>query len=116
MSVSLTAKLDMTITGPILNRSVDLSRLLEQGLGQKPDAIAVSNMNDGLSWRELDARSQNLASNYSDLGLRRGDRIVSLLLNRLQVIVLYLACLRAGFVAVPLKYPTWSMISTTPSV
>ncbi|MCG8547332.1 MAG: acyl--CoA ligase, partial [Alphaproteobacteria bacterium] len=94
----------MTLTGPTLDRSVDLSRLLEQGLRQKPDAIAVSSMNDGLSWRELDAQSQNLASNYLDLGLRRGDRIVSLLPNRLQVIVHYLACLRAGFVAVPLNY------------
>ena len=94
----------MTLTGPTLSRSVDLSRLLEQGLGQKPDAIAVSSMSDGLSWCELDAQSQNLASNYLDIGLRRGDRIVSLLPNRLQVIVHYLACLRAGFVAVPLNY------------
>ena len=94
----------MTLTGPTLDRSVDLSRLLKQGLGQQPDAIAVSSMNDGLSWRELDAQSQNLASNYLGLGLRRGDRIVSLLPNRLQVIVHYLACLRTGVVAVPLNY------------
>ena len=94
----------MTLTGPTLDRSIDLSRLLEQGLGQKPDAVAVSSMGDSLSWRELDAQSRNLAGNYGDLGLRRGDRIVSLLPNRLQVIVHYLACLRAGFVAVPLNY------------
>ncbi len=80
----------MTLAGPTLKRSVDLSRLLEQGLGQKPDAIAVSSMDDGLSWRELDAQSQNLAGNYFDLGLRRGDRVVSLLPNRIQVIVHYL--------------------------
>jgi len=94
----------MTLIGPPLNRSVDLSRLLERGLGQAPDAIAVSTMNDGLSWRALETQSQNLASNYVNLGLRRGDRIVSLLPNRLQVLVHYLACLRAGFVAVPLNY------------
>ncbi len=94
----------MTLTGPPLDRSVDLSRLLEHGLARTPDAIAVSTMNDGLSWRELDAQSRNLASNYFDLGLRRGDRVVSLLPNRIKVIVHYLACLRAGFVAVPLNY------------
>ena len=94
----------MTLAGPPLSRSVDLSRLLEQGLGQEPDAIAISSMNDSLSWRELERQSQNLASNYSDIGLGRGDRIVSLLPNRLQVVVHYLACLRAGFVAVPLNY------------
>ena len=90
----------MTVSGPPLHRSVDLSRLLEQGLGQRPDAIAISSMDDALSWRALDAQSRNLANNYVDLGLRRGDRIVSLLPNRLQVLVHYLACLRTGFVAV----------------
>ncbi|MEM7121641.1 MAG: class I adenylate-forming enzyme family protein [Pseudomonadota bacterium] len=94
----------MTLTGPALDRSVDLSRLLERGLGQTPDAIAVSSLSEVLTWRELDAQSQNLASHYLDLGLRRGDRIVSLLPNRLQVLVHYLACLRTGFVAVPLNY------------
>lgn len=94
----------MTITGPTLDRTVDLSRLLEPGLAQKPDAIAISAMNDSLSWRGLEAQSQNLASSYADLGLRRGDRIVSLLPNRLQVLVHYLACLRSGLVAVPLNY------------
>ncbi len=94
----------MTLTGPALDRSVDLSGLLEKGLGQKPDAIAVSSMNDSLTWSALDTQSRNLAGHYADLGLRRGDRIVSLLPNRLQVIVHYLACLRAGFVAVPLNY------------
>ena len=86
----------MTVAGPSLDRSVDLSRLLERGLGQKPDAIAVSSMDEALSWRELDAQSQNLANNYLELGLRRGDRIVSLLPNRLQVLVHYLACLRTA--------------------
>lgn len=94
----------MTLIGPTLDRSVDLSRLLEKGLEQKPDAVAVSSMDDSLSWSELDRQSRNLAGSYADLGLRRGDRIVSLLPNRLQVIVHYLACLRAGFVAVPLNY------------
>ncbi|MEM8586884.1 MAG: AMP-binding protein [Pseudomonadota bacterium] len=94
----------MTITGPTLDRTVDLSRLLEAGLAQKPDAIAVSSMNDSLSWRGLEAQSRNLAGSYWDLGLRRGDRIVSLLPNRLQVLVHYLACLRSGLVAVPLNY------------
>ncbi len=94
----------MTVTGPTLDRSVDLARLLERGLGQKPDAVAIASMDEALSWRALDAQSQNLANNYLDLGLRRGDRIVSLLPNRLQVLVHYLACLRTGFVTVPLNY------------
>lgn len=94
----------MTLAGPTLDRSVDLSRLLEKGLRETPDAIAVSSMSEEVTWRELDAQSHNVASNYLSLGLRRGDRIVSLLPNRILLLVHYLACLRAGFVAVPLNY------------
>jgi acyl-coenzyme A synthetase/AMP-(fatty) acid ligase len=38
------------------------------------------------------------------LGLKPGDRVASLLPNRGELIVHYLACIRAGFVATPLNY------------
>jgi long-chain acyl-CoA synthetase len=38
------------------------------------------------------------------LGVRRGDRVASLMPNRNALLIHYLACLKAGFVATPLNY------------
>ena len=38
------------------------------------------------------------------MGLRRGDRVASLMPNRPALIALYLACMKAGFAATPLNY------------
>mgnify|MGYP000170046864 CR=1 FL=1 len=45
-----------------------------------------------------------LASDYLRLGLRPGDRVASQMPNRAELLVHYLACMRAGLVAVPLNY------------
>ena len=45
-----------------------------------------------------------LAANLLGLGLRAGDRVASLMPNRTALLVHYLACVKAGVVAVPLNY------------
>ena len=57
-----------------------------------------------MTWRELDIASSRFAGNLLELGLRPGDRIASLMPNRAALIVHYLACMKAGFVATPLNY------------
>ena len=52
----------------------------------------------------LDSVSTRLAGNYLDLGLAPGDRIASLMPNRTELMVHYLACMKCGLVAVPLNY------------
>jgi acyl-coenzyme A synthetase/AMP-(fatty) acid ligase len=56
------------------------------------------------TWRDLDRLSDNLAGNLLDLGLAPGDRVASLMPNRVALMILYIACLKAGLVAVPLNY------------
>ncbi|MDJ0512000.1 MAG: class I adenylate-forming enzyme family protein [Methyloceanibacter sp.] len=56
------------------------------------------------TWRELDLGSDRLASNLLALGLTPGDRVASLMPNRVILIVHYLACLKAGLVMTPLNY------------
>src|SRR5262249_9401228 len=53
--------------------------------------------------RELDAQVARCASALREFGLRRGDRVVVQVEKSPQALVLYLACLRAGFVYVPLN-------------
>src|SRR5919199_6655198 len=57
-----------------------------------------------MTCRQLDAAAARVARGYLDLGLRPGDRIASLMPNRIDLVVHYLACFRAGLVATPLNY------------
>jgi len=74
------------------------------GLEAAPEAPALVSADRSLTWRELDAESAALAGGYRGLGLEPGDRIASLIPNRLALVVHYLACFRAGLVATPLNY------------
>jgi long-chain acyl-CoA synthetase len=94
----------MPLSGPPLNEPVDLRRLLRAGLEIKPDEMALVSAEGGHTWRELDRASDRLAANMLELGIRRGDRVASLMPNRNGLIIHYLACFKAGFVATPLNY------------
>ncbi|TWT36278.1 Long-chain-fatty-acid--CoA ligase [Posidoniimonas corsicana] len=77
---------------------------LTVGLAKDPDALALASATKNLSWRELQQQSSRLASGYLSLGLSPGDRVASLMPNHPELIVHYLACLKAGLVATPLNY------------
>lgn len=84
--------------------SVAISRLLERGLTIKPDEVALVSPQGHWTWRELESASQHYASNLTLLGLKPGDRIASLLPNCSALVIHYLGCFKAGFVATPLNY------------
>jgi acyl-CoA synthetase (AMP-forming)/AMP-acid ligase II len=94
----------MPLVGRPLSTPFDLGRVLEQGLATDPDARALDSADGGLSWQELDEQSARLAAGYRALGLEPGDRIASLMPNRVALVVHYLACIRAGLTATPLNY------------
>lgn len=94
----------MPIAGPPLDRPFNLAEILKRGLDTKPDADALVSRRRRWTWRMLDSASARLAVGYLDLGLAPGDRIASLMPNRTELIVHYLACMKCGLVAVPLNY------------
>ena len=49
-------------------------------------------------------RARGSAGGYRGLGLEPGDRLASLMPNRIDLVVHYLACFKAGLVATPLNY------------
>ena len=79
-------------------------RALEAGLETEPDALAIASAARRMTWRELDEGSLRLAAGYRRLGLEPGDRVASLMPNRVALVLHYLACFRAGLVATPLNY------------
>ncbi len=81
-----------------------LDDLLATGLAAEPDALAVVSAENRISWRELEDRSTALAAAYLELGLEPGDRIASLMPNRIALLTHYLACFKARLVATPLNY------------
>jgi long-chain acyl-CoA synthetase len=87
------------LTGPVLP-----SDLLRRGLAANPDGRALVTANGVMSWSQLDQRSTRVAQRFLALGLEPGDRIASLMPNRAALVIHYLACFKAGFVATPLNY------------
>ncbi len=94
----------MPVTGQPLACPTKLHRLLETGLSTKPHELALVSRRRQWTWRQLDQASRCLGARYLALGLKPGDRVASLLPNRGELIVHYLACIRAGLVATPLNY------------
>jgi long-chain acyl-CoA synthetase len=65
------------------------------GLQARPDEVALVSAERALTWRELDEESARLAGGYRGIGLAAGDRLASLMPNRIDLVVHYLACFRA---------------------
>ena len=82
----------------------EVSDLLRTGLTVRPDEPAVVSASRRWTWRELDAVSRHYAQHLLAAGLLPGDRIASLLPEGDGLVIHYLACLRARFVATPLNY------------
>ncbi len=94
----------MPLSGQPLETPIVVSEMLARGLALKPDEPALVSTAAKWTWRELDDASRRLAGGLLGLGLRPGDRVASLMPNRVVLIVHYLACLRAGLVVTPLNY------------
>ncbi|HEU4476670.1 MAG TPA: AMP-binding protein, partial [Methyloceanibacter sp.] len=73
-------------------------------LKTRPAGVALISLEDNWTWSELAERTDRLAAHYLGLGLKPGDRVASLMPNRLPLIAHYLACFTSGLVATPLNY------------
>jgi len=94
----------MLIDGdPLASPCGPLDELLATGLA-RPGEVAIVSADRSLTWAELEEASERLAAGYLGLGLEPGDRLASLMPNRVDLVVHYLACFKAGLVATPLNY------------
>jgi long-chain acyl-CoA synthetase len=89
---------------PLASPAAPLNELLRAGLEAAPHDIALVSITRSVSWLELERISAALAGGYRGLGLQPGDRIASLMPNRIDLLVHYLACFKADLVATPLNY------------
>jgi long-chain acyl-CoA synthetase len=94
----------MPIEATALPAPAPLDEVLRAGLEASPDAVALASSERAITWRGLDEARLRLAAGYAALGLAPGDRLASLMPNRIDLVIHYLACFAAGLVATPLNY------------
>jgi malonyl-CoA/methylmalonyl-CoA synthetase len=72
-------------------------------LGPRADSIAVEFEGQEYTFQQIDQRSNRLANFLLEQNLKAGDRLCVYLLNCLELIDLYLACLKTGVIFVPIN-------------
>ena len=84
-------------------RPRSLYGLLEAAAVRDPDALALVEGDDRLSYRDLAAQVERVAAGMAARGVAPGDRVALLLGNRPEFVVTLFAAARLGAIAVPLS-------------
>jgi long-chain acyl-CoA synthetase len=74
----------------------DVAAVLERGLSERPDGLAVVGRSGSLTYRELDAMAASAAGALWEGGVRPGDRVAACLPNDLDIVVAFHAAMRIG--------------------
>jgi malonyl-CoA/methylmalonyl-CoA synthetase len=87
---------------------MSLTDLFDRSLVGRGDAPAlesdrVGSARTALTFGELEARSNQLAHALASRGLGRGDRLAFFLANRVEIVDLWLACVKLGVIVVPIN-------------
>ena len=64
----------------------------------------AKNSRKQISWEQLDAEANRVANALIARGIRKGDRVVHLMMNCIEWLPAYFGILRAGALAVPLNF------------
>ncbi|MPY56988.1 class I adenylate-forming enzyme family protein [Streptomyces spongiae] len=81
-----------------------LTQLLQRNQQCFPDRTALVDAHRSVTWAELHDRVTRLAHGLSGRGIRRGDRVAVLSLDRVEVLETYFALARLGALFVPLNH------------
>ncbi|MFC9324092.1 class I adenylate-forming enzyme family protein [Kitasatospora sp. NPDC057015] len=81
-----------------------LTQLVERNSQCFPDRTALVDERRSVTWRAFHERTTALARGLSGLGVRPGDRVALLALDRIEVLEAYFALARIGAVFVPLNH------------
>jgi acyl-CoA synthetase len=90
-------------------RADTMYALAQQHASRRPDAHAVRDSRRRLTWRELSQWTDVLAAELHHAGLRRGSRVSVWLPNRVESVVVLLACSRMGYVCNPSLHQNYTV-------
>jgi amino acid adenylation domain-containing protein len=88
-------------------QSLCIQQLFEEQVERTPGAVAVAFEGEQVTYRELNAKANQLASYLLGLGVGRGQRVGVLMENSIEMVVGILGAVKAGAAYVPLEpaYP-----------
>jgi len=82
--------------------------LVSDHAATRPDAHAIRDSERRLTWREVIAWADSVAAALHDAGLRQGDRVAIWLTNRVEAVIVFLACARNGYVCNPSLHQSYT--------
>ena len=85
------------------NRPGSVDDMFRRSVARNPHSEALVDGPIRLSYATLDETVERVAVNLLDAGLKPGDRVVTVLGNRHEYVIVLLACARAGLIVVPLS-------------
>ncbi|HEV7685775.1 MAG TPA: AMP-binding protein [Acidimicrobiia bacterium] len=83
---------------------MNLGQLLVAAAERHPDAEAVVDAEERLTYADLLERARGVAGGLAGLGVKPGERVVGALRNRVETVVLYWACQWLGACFVPVNW------------
>jgi acyl-CoA synthetase len=90
-------------------RDDTLYTLVQKHAVERPDAFALRDAGNRLTWRELQERVDAVAAGLDEAGLKRGERVAVWLPNRVEAVMIFLACARQGYVCNPSLHQNYTV-------
>ena len=82
---------------------MNLNHLFDLSLLGRRDTVALEFRNATYTFGDVDARSNRLAHLFASRGLTKGDRLCVYLVNSVEMIDVFLACVKLGVIFVPIN-------------
>ncbi|WP_151448350.1 class I adenylate-forming enzyme family protein [Lacisediminimonas profundi] len=83
--------------------------LLQRHARNQPDAFAMRDSVQRLSWAQLLERTDAVAADLEQAGLRKGSRVSIWLPNRVEALLVFLACSRNGYICNPSLHQNYTV-------
>ncbi|MEM6664618.1 MAG: class I adenylate-forming enzyme family protein, partial [Pseudomonadota bacterium] len=85
------------------DRPASVHQMFADSVARHPDQQALVGEDGTLTYAELEDRTARIAGGLMAAGLQKGERVALLMGNRFAFVEVYLACVRAGLVCVPMN-------------
>ena len=82
---------------------MNLRQLFDVSLVVRPERVALEWEGKEYTFGDIDARSNRVANAFKASGLKQGDRVCVYLANRIELIDIFLACVKLGIIFVPIN-------------
>ncbi|HTW50415.1 MAG TPA: class I adenylate-forming enzyme family protein [Stellaceae bacterium] len=83
--------------------------LVQKHAAERPNAPALRDATRRLSWVELLRAVDTVAADLDGAGLKRGERVAVWLPNRVEAVIVFLACSRQGYVCNPSLHQNYTV-------